>query len=109
MLSRAQKNQFYRACGIERGISPRLDNSQRGMARRSHPVGFYYLILSGIILGLFAGCVIVGLVFASNWVSEALHYDAQTGAIATLFVTLGIAVFLVWLIHDPLRRRKLGI
>jgi len=107
MFSRAQEYKFHREGGNERCVWLLLDNSRGSLVRRSRPVGFYYLILSGVILGLFVCSIIIGLVLASNWVSEALHYDVLLGGLATLFVALGVAVFLVWLVREPLRRKKL--
>ena len=105
MFSRAGEYEFHRERENGRGVWRRFDCS-RSLVQRSRPVGFYLLILGGVILGVFAGCIIVGLVLASNWVSEVLRHDVLIGGVATLFVALGVAAFLIWVVREPLRRKS---
>lgn len=60
----------------------------------------------GVILGLLVGGAIVGLIIGANWVADALHHNMQNIAMITLLAVIAIAALLVWLTHEPLRRKK---
>ena len=92
-------------CGASVTTPARVAGFPRSGANRLRPVGFYYLVASGIIIGSLAAGIVIGLTFAANWVAEALHRPTPVDATTTLFGAVALVAFLAWLVHEGLRRR----
>jgi len=92
-------------CGAPVTPLDRVASFPRSGADRLRPVGFYYLVASGIIIGTLAACIVIGLTLTANWVADALRRPAPVGATVTLFGAIAFVAFLVWLVHETLQRR----
>lgn len=80
---------------------PRKNNE-----KKMRPTGFYILIVTSMIIGLFAGGVVISLILAANWV--AIYLPTQSNiTVSLLFGVLASAAFLFWLIRKTLRERTL--
>lgn len=65
---------------------------------KKHSVGFYFIMASGIIVGLFAGVIVIGLIFTTNWVAEIFSQPTPLNAATILLsgVLILAAFFITW-------------
>jgi hypothetical protein len=87
--------------GGQSNISDRTVRFQRSGENRIFPLGFFYLIAIGCIIGLFSGDILIGLILAANWVAHAPCSSILANArIPLLFGAIASTALLVWLIHE---------
>ena len=87
--------------GAQLNTSDRAVSFQRSGANKIYPLGFFYLIAIGCIIGLFSGDTLIGLILAANWVAHAPYSSMLANAtIPLLFGAIVSVALLVWLIHE---------
>jgi hypothetical protein len=87
--------------GAQSSISDRMVRFQRSGKNRIYPLGFFYLIAMGCIIGSFSGDILIGLILAANWVAHGPYSSMLANAtIPLLFGAIVSAALLVWLIHE---------
>jgi hypothetical protein len=87
--------------GGQLNISDRMVRFQRSGKNKIYPLGFFYLIAIGCIMGLFSGDILISLILAANWVAHAPYSSTLANAtIPLLFGAIASSALLVWLIHE---------
>jgi len=87
--------------GAQLNTSDRLVIFERSRMNRIYPVGFFYLVAIGCIIGLFSGDILISLILAANWVAQAPYSSMLANAAAPLLFGIIVSVaLLVWLIHE---------
>lgn len=80
--------------------SAKVTNFSKSGVKKISPVGFYFLIALGSILGFFAGGIVIIFIFAANWVASTLYNPLQANTTTVLlFSVIAATAFLIWLTH----------
>jgi uncharacterized membrane protein len=75
--------------------------------KRIYPLGFFYLIAIGCIIGLFSGDALIFLTLVADWIAHAPYSSMLANATIILFFgTIVSITLLVWLIHEAKTLRR---
>jgi heme/copper-type cytochrome/quinol oxidase subunit 2 len=82
-------------------MQTKLLNDRPDNLNKKHSVGFFFLMIIGIIIGLFTGSIVIAIIFAGSWAKDVFSLPTPLNATTILLsgVIIIIILIIVWRTH----------